>query len=133
MLGQTLSAPVDTFEPRIRSPCECAGESRVAIQRLTQSLLFHRYAKDVAQPAFVLSLGDNFYPYGVDSVQSPMFKTHWEDVFLIHPELRVPWKVVLGNHDYGGNPQVGRSGTRSPLSFVCIHSSSVVLPGQVLR
>jgi hypothetical protein len=37
---------------------------------------------------------------GVDSVDDPVFQRVWRDTFLIHPTLRVPWKVILGNHDY---------------------------------
>eukprot|EP01039_Chlorochromonas_danica_P006111 gene6111-6729_t len=54
-------------------------------------------------PKFVLGLGDNFYPRGVTSSHDPQFQDSWRDVFLLHPSLRVPWKMVLGNHDYDGN------------------------------
>jgi len=63
-----------------------------------------QHAQSGFSPAFILGLGDNFYPSGVDSVTDRKFKTHWEDVFLIHSSLRVPWHVALGNHDYDGNP-----------------------------
>jgi len=56
-------------------------------------------------PAFILALGDNFYPSGVQSVSDPHFKTTWEDVFLKYNSMRVPWQATLGNHDYDGNPQ----------------------------
>lgn len=56
-------------------------------------------------PQFVLALGDNFYPSGVKSVSDPNWKRCWEDVFLVHKALRVPWRVCLGNHDYDGNPK----------------------------
>jgi predicted phosphodiesterase len=55
-------------------------------------------------PDFILSLGDNFYPKGVQSVNDPIFQKTWSDIFLIYPTLRVPWRVILGNHDYKGNP-----------------------------
>ena len=58
------------------------------------------YARAVAKPSFVLGLGDNFYPTGVTSVRDPHFKHTWADVFLVHEALRVPWHMVLGNHDY---------------------------------
>jgi tartrate-resistant acid phosphatase type 5 len=57
------------------------------------------------QPDFILLLGDNFYPNGVTSVDDKRFKDTWEDVFLCYKRLNVPWKVVLGNHDYLLNPE----------------------------
>jgi tartrate-resistant acid phosphatase type 5 len=57
------------------------------------------------KPDFVLALGDNFYPHGVTSADDPKFQESWERVFLGHENLRVPWKVVLGNHDYMENFQ----------------------------
>jgi acid phosphatase len=52
----------------------------------------------------VLALGDNFYQSGVASVDDPLWKSVYEDVYT-HPALNVPWHVALGNHDYRGNPQ----------------------------
>ena len=57
-----------------------------------------------ASPAMVLCLGDNFYPDGVDDVHDSQFQTTWRNNFLQHPSLRVPWNVILGNHDYMRNP-----------------------------
>lgn len=53
---------------------------------------------------FVISTGDNFYPSGVASTRDPHWKTSFEDVYTDHA-LQVEWNVVLGNHDYRGNPQ----------------------------
>ncbi len=53
---------------------------------------------------FIVSVGDNFYPNGVASVNDPYFKSCFEDVYS-GPELFVNWYVVLGNHDYEGNTQ----------------------------
>jgi len=55
------------------------------------------------QPSFIISLGDNFYPKGVQSTDDELFQTVWQDAFLVHPTLNVPFRVVLGNHDYKGN------------------------------
>lgn len=49
---------------------------------------------------FVLLLGDNFYPTGVDSVQDPQWKSKFEDVYGY---WGLPVMAVMGNHDYGGN------------------------------
>jgi tartrate-resistant acid phosphatase type 5 len=54
--------------------------------------------------AFILALGDNFYPNGVQSVNDPQWRTSFEDVYTAHA-LHVDWYVALGNHDYDGNPQ----------------------------
>jgi acid phosphatase len=70
----------------------------------------HRVAAEMGRAAaakdarFVLALGDNFYDKGVESVDDPLWKSMFEDVYT-HPALQVPWHAVLGNHDYGGNPQ----------------------------
>ncbi len=51
---------------------------------------------------FVLSLGDNFYPKGVQSVADLHWQETFEDVYTA-PSLMKPWHVVLGNHDHEGN------------------------------
>jgi acid phosphatase len=53
---------------------------------------------------FVISLGDNFYDKGVESVNDPKWKTSFESIYTA-ASLQVPWYIVLGNHDYGGNVQ----------------------------
>lgn len=68
-------------------------------------------------PLFILALGDNFYPDGVDSVDDIRFKTQWSDVFLVHKVLQVPWKVCLGNHDYRGDPQAQIEYTNSSSNY----------------
>jgi hypothetical protein len=54
--------------------------------------------------AFVLALGDNFYPDGVSSASDRQFFTSWEGVYR-GKSLQVDWYAMLGNHDYHGNPQ----------------------------
>lgn len=53
-----------------------------------------------APPEFVISVGDNFYPSGLTSVDDANFAHSFADVYH-HRELQVPWYAVLGNHDYG--------------------------------
>lgn len=53
-------------------------------------------------PRFVLSLGDNFYKEGVDSIHDDLWQSTFHDVFN-HPSLQVPWYSMLGNHDYRKN------------------------------
>lgn len=48
--------------------------------------------------AFVLYLGDNFYDDGVSSAMDDQFQTKFE---LPYADLDMPFKIVLGNHDYG--------------------------------
>lgn len=49
----------------------------------------------------VLSLGDNFYNYGVQSVQDPQ----WQDYEQTFHLLACPFYAILGNHDYLGSIQ----------------------------
>ena len=53
---------------------------------------------EVKQPFdFGITLGDNFYPIGVNSPDDPQWKTKWDDVY--NP-LGIPFYATLGNHDY---------------------------------
>jgi tartrate-resistant acid phosphatase type 5 len=56
------------------------------------------------KPAFIASLGDNFYPSGVRSTRDHTWLASFEDIYTAH-SLQTDWYVVLGNHDYKGNPQ----------------------------
>ncbi|NIR48674.1 acid phosphatase [candidate division KSB1 bacterium] len=53
---------------------------------------------------FVISTGDNFYRNGVQSVSDLLWNRTFENIYH-HKSLMKPWYVVLGNHDYRGNPQ----------------------------
>jgi uncharacterized protein YaiE (UPF0345 family) len=56
------------------------------------------------ETAFVLYLGDNFYPRGVKSVTDKQWKTKFEKIFD-HKPLEIPFYAILGNHDYAENEQ----------------------------
>lgn len=53
--------------------------------------------------SFVVAVGDNFYPYGVASVQDYQWISSYESIYTAQ-SLHVRWYVVLGNHDYITNP-----------------------------
>ncbi|WP_259070022.1 metallophosphoesterase [Mucilaginibacter sp. X4EP1] len=52
---------------------------------------------------FVISVGDNFYPLGVVSENDPLFHYSFESIYTAH-SLQCNWYPVLGNHDYGSDP-----------------------------
>lgn len=45
-------------------------------------------------------LGDNFYPSGVASIDDPLWKSVWTEVY---EPLGIPFHPALGNHDHEGN------------------------------
>ena len=47
----------------------------------------------------VISVGDNFYPDGIESSTDSHIAESWLDIY--NPES--PWYVALGNHDHHGN------------------------------
>lgn len=67
-------------------------------------------------PSFILGLGDNFYPSGVLNVHDEKFRTFWSDIFFPYETLRVPWYIILGNHDYMGCPEAQINFTTSNLN-----------------
>ncbi len=54
--------------------------------------------------SFFVLLGDNFYPTGVDAVDSPRFQEDFEDAFAAS-DFPVPFYVALGNHDHLGSAE----------------------------
>ncbi len=56
------------------------------------------------KPEFIVSTGDNFYPNGVRSIMDHNWIASFENIYTAH-SLQTDWYVVLGNHDYGGDPQ----------------------------
>ncbi|MES2777084.1 MAG: tartrate-resistant acid phosphatase type 5 family protein [Bacteroidota bacterium] len=99
------------------------GGSIKGIKKLDRALNFvvigdwgrngENYQKEVAtamgqaahdmEARFVISTGDNFYPYGVRSVSDYHWISSFETIYRAQ-SLHVKWHPVLGNHDYGSNP-----------------------------
>jgi hypothetical protein len=57
----------------------------------------------LASVDFIIAAGDNFYPRGVASEYDPLWKYSFEDIYTAF-SLQWDWYPVLGNHDYGANP-----------------------------
>ncbi len=53
---------------------------------------------------FIVSVGDNFYPNGVQSTTDYHWISSFESIYT-DPSLYTDWYVALGNHDYRGNVQ----------------------------
>ncbi len=62
-------------------------------------------AAEARPVGFVLLLGDNFYPRGVTKLADPKWQSCFEEPFS-GPNLQVPFRVVFGNHDLEGEPDV---------------------------
>ncbi len=82
---------------------------------------------------FVLSVGDNFYPAGVQSADDDHWKESFEDVYAA-PSLQTPWFASLGNHDYRGRPGAQLAYARShprwrmPQRYYTVSGAEVGMP-----
>lgn len=56
---------------------------------------------ELNKTAFILSVGDNFYPAGVRSVKDKHWKKTFEAIYSSE-HLKIPWYSAFGNHDYMG-------------------------------
>ncbi|HEY0262010.1 MAG TPA: metallophosphoesterase, partial [Chitinophagales bacterium] len=54
------------------------------------------------KPEFIISTGDNFYTFGVRSVDDILWKKSFEDVYNGDAIKDITWYPVLGNHDTYG-------------------------------
>lgn len=52
---------------------------------------------------FSILLGDNFYPWGVKSIDDPQWVEKFESIYP-REKFNKPFYAVLGNHDYHRNP-----------------------------
>ena len=78
------------------------GRDGAPIQRAVAEQM-GRAAQEV-HSRFIVALGDNFYPRGVQSVSDDHWRLAFEDVYTAS-SLQTPWYALLGNHDYRGVPQ----------------------------
>lgn len=90
-------------------------------------------AAEATDSRFVVAVGDNFYDNGVQTAQDAQWKTSFEDVYTA-PSLQKPWHVLLGNHDYRGNPQAQLDYARTsarwrmPARYYKVEGASVGAP-----
>ncbi|MBT8395481.1 MAG: hypothetical protein HKO65_10685, partial [Gemmatimonadetes bacterium] len=56
-------------------------------------------------PAFVLTVGDNLYPDGVTGPDDPIWRTHFEDMYVGPFWESMTFQGILGNHDHHEDPQ----------------------------
>lgn len=77
------------------------GRGGTRNQTAVAAAMGDRAAADKPPPAAVISVGDNFYQYGLVSPADARFDFTFVNVYT-HPALAsVPWYNVPGNHDYG--------------------------------
>ncbi len=104
------ATPDSNFAKKVTAPKD--GVSFLAIGDFGRH--GHFTQKDVARDmgavaeaidlTFTVSVGDNFYPNGVQSTQDYQWISSFETIYT-HHLLHEPWYVALGNHDYEGNAQ----------------------------
>jgi tartrate-resistant acid phosphatase type 5 len=63
------------------------------------ALQMQKYSR-LNEVSFVLSTGDNFYPFGLNSSVDKRFAYTYENVYLRESLKNTPWFVCLGNHDH---------------------------------
>ncbi len=56
-------------------------------------------------PDFVLTVGDNFYPAGVTGPGDPIWRSHFETMYVGPFWDGLVFYPTLGNHDYQGRPE----------------------------
>jgi len=52
-------------------------------------------------PAWILTVGDNFYPKGLRSPTDPQVDSKWRNMYTNESLVDLVWHITLGNHDYG--------------------------------
>lgn len=76
------------------------GEPTAILSAVSRSMA---EVASVIKPSFIISVGDNFYRWGVSSVDDPIWENIFESVFDQESLKDVQFRCVLGNHDWWGN------------------------------
>ncbi|HBP17963.1 MAG TPA: hypothetical protein DEA08_09235 [Planctomycetes bacterium] len=71
-------------------------------QHAVAAAMVERVRREGAPLDLMISVGDNFYPRGVSSPEDPQWQRSFEEVYDA-PELAVPVRPCLGNHDAHGS------------------------------
>jgi len=64
-----------------------------------------QWCKSKGKCDFVMNVGDNFYKDGVTSVDDPLWKLSYENIYDSKELKQCKWYSVLGNHDIRLSPQ----------------------------
>ena len=89
------------FGTTVPDPKTADEKEFAADQKLVASAMASRAKTDGLD--FMITVGDNFYEDGVKSVDDPMFKSAFVDIYA--GPLQVPVYPALGDHDHRGNVQ----------------------------
>jgi acid phosphatase len=74
------------------------NSNQIAVAELLEELC------NAMQPAGVVLLGDNFYHVGVTSVNDPIWKERFEDMYSGDCLKKLNFYSILGNHDHRASP-----------------------------
>ncbi|KAG2562587.1 hypothetical protein PVAP13_8KG273600 [Panicum virgatum] len=106
------AAPASATLPRVEHPPKAGGTLAVLAVgdwgrrgQFNQTLVAQQMGV-VGQKMdidFVISTGDNIYDDGIANTSDPLFKESFSNIYTAK-SLQKPWYLVLGNHDYTGNP-----------------------------
>ncbi|MFD1553415.1 acid phosphatase [Putridiphycobacter roseus] len=75
------------------------GEANLIQQQVANAMAFEAAKNPID---FIISVGDNFYPHGVRSINDKKWENTFENVYA-DSNLITDWYTAIGNHDYQGN------------------------------
>lgn len=106
ILGQLVAAAVASG-PTLLYVGDWGGDSDkhpTTVAQITSAAAMAQAAKDLSADSILL-LGDNFYSYGIEDVDSSRFQDTFENVYNSGLFGTLPFHVIAGNHDHRGNVQ----------------------------